>query len=400
MLKLTGGGLGAMAVGGTLVGSASAETADGNCVQIDFVTGTSEISDLSSSTYSGTGRLIAHQWGEMVDNNTAGESGDRTPKSDTCDIDVSSGDPTIDFSAETATVNYQLSNCGGDQDLLLVSYESPCNGAAGSGGQWDPANAGQQAVFDTATATTQSDGSLTVDVPPLPAGVPQRSNAEAYYPFDGTAGTNCITGVDGNDQPGSTTETPTKNVSGVSSATNNAWEFSQDGTTSDRQNIEDGFISGGNLPLNGSGVTVAAWFRYSTHEPYSRFYQVGGDMSTPGANDAWELIFQDETSYPRVVTNNGGDVEFTNLTLSTDTWYFVVTVLDGDNGTLYIYDQNGQQISGSPASASLPRNTGGDYPLVLMSADDAETTGRMEEVFAFSTALSASEVGTLYTNSF
>jgi hypothetical protein len=51
VMKLTGGGLGAMAVGGSLLGTASA--ADGNdinCVQVDFVTGSTAL-DLDSSTY-------------------------------------------------------------------------------------------------------------------------------------------------------------------------------------------------------------------------------------------------------------------------------------------------------------------------------------------------------------
>jgi halocyanin-like protein len=47
---------------------------------------------------------------------------------------------------------------------MLVSYEAPCSDT--SNPQWDPAQADQQVVFDTATATTQSDGSLTVHVPP------------------------------------------------------------------------------------------------------------------------------------------------------------------------------------------------------------------------------------------
>lgn len=162
-LKLAGAGIGAVSAGGTLLGSATAETSDGDCVQIDFVTGTNEITDLSTGTYSDSSRLLAYQWAETVNNNTTGESGNRTSTTDTCTIDT--GGPTIDFAAGTASVSYTLSSCGGDQDLLLVSYRSPCNGDASNPG-WDPANAGQQTVYDTATATTQSDGSLTVDLPP------------------------------------------------------------------------------------------------------------------------------------------------------------------------------------------------------------------------------------------
>ena len=151
-------------------------------MQADFVTGTSQINDLSSAKYNDGDRLIEAQWAETVNNDTEGEETNRSANTD-CTVTVDSS-VSIDFSNNTASVTYTVTNCGGNnQDLMLVSYESPCNNAAGSGGKWDPSNADQQEVFDTnkQSGVGNVTNTITVDVPPLTAGAPQRSNAEAYY---------------------------------------------------------------------------------------------------------------------------------------------------------------------------------------------------------------------------
>jgi hypothetical protein len=407
MLKLTGGGLGAMAVGGTLVGSASAETADGNCVQVDFVTGTSEISDLNSSTYTENDRLIEAQWAETVNNTTEGETVTRTPSSTNCDINVTDS-VSINFTDETASVTYDLSNCsGGGQDLLLVSYESPCNGAAGSGGTWDPANADQQAVFDTASVSGQTGtgNTLTVDVPPLPAGVPNRSAAEAYFTFDGTTLTNCITGVDA-----TVVGSPTKNQSGVNANTNNAWDFAIDGDT---DTLGDGAESGQNLPIYGDQVTIAGWFRYTDYDDFGRIIEAedGVDQN----NKKFEIIFRPRSEGENLINlytgnyNSGGDSPAIGP-LSTGTWYFVAATTDGsdasDAAALYVYDQNGQVnkvtvVDNRGESGVDPGDPRGEpAKLGMMAGGNREVDGRMDEAYAFSTHFTDSEIQTLYDNSF
>ena len=395
MMKLAGGGLGAMAVGGTLVGSATAETADGNCVQVDFVTGTTELSDLSSSTYSDDGRLIKAQWGETVDNETEGETTTRTPSSTFCDITVDSG-PTIDFSAETATVNYSLSNCGGAQDLLLVSYESPCNGAAASGGTWDPTNAGQQTVFDTDKVTTQTDGSLTVDVPPLPAGVPQRGNAVGYVPLDGSSlpAKNCITAADVTVP--SDKGTPSPGGTGVSSNTNDAFSF--DLSTDDTLGTDS-------LPINDTQATVGAWFRFSSRDDFTRPYEARDGIQTDGA---WLVIFNGANDDIGLVVPGQSNITTYSsselISLSPDKWYFIVTVLeDFDNSRLTVYDESGLVDSVDYSGTRTDNRSGStSKPLDMMGTvtEGRSITGRMDEVFVYSTALTPSEVDTLYNNSF
>jgi hypothetical protein len=311
--------------------------------------------------------------------------------SDTCSIDVSSGDPTINFSTEKATVDYTLGSCGGDQDLLLVSYESPCNGAASTGGQFDPANADQQTVFDTDTATTQSDGSLTVDVPPLPSGVPERGNAEAYIPLDTSAATNCRTGADA-----TVFGSPSSGANGVSSNTNDAFSF--DGS-------DDALQAGQNLPLNGPQATVAAWFKSPSFSTFEALFSInGGPNSTPKDNGGgYTVSFDGNEIRPTIWTSSSANFGGNKIALSTGTWYFAVAVADGNSCTLYVYDQTGE-LSSSPVTVDDSDGNGrtqtGDASLTTMVENGNWLPGNLDEVYGFSTALTTSEIDTLYNNSF
>jgi hypothetical protein len=62
--------------------------------------------------------------------------------------------------------------------VLLVSYESSCNGADSAGGAFVGATADEQIAFDTATDTTSGNksGTLTVNIPP--------NGRVAHYRFD------------------------------------------------------------------------------------------------------------------------------------------------------------------------------------------------------------------------
>jgi hypothetical protein len=391
-MKAAGASAGAMVGGSTLLGSATAETAGGNCVQVDFVTGASEISDLGSSTYTDAGRLVNAQWGETVDNDTEGETVGPNPKSDTCDVGVSS-QVSIDFPTETASVDYTVSNCGGDQDLLLVSYESPCNGAAGSGGQWDPATADQQTVFDTATTSTQSDGTLAVDVPPLRAGVPQRDNAVIYRPFDTTDGINCIEGsgsaVGENNNGGSID----KSASGVNASTNNAFDLTP----------QYGLYSDQGYPINGSSATIACWFNFETPlTDFCRILQVGGSNSN-SPSDGYDVEMNGSDN-PKIVPWSNGGIGATATVSGTSSgnWYFVVVVA-GDASSeirMHVFDTS-SELSGSPVSVSdAGRGQTGDKFLQIGAGDGNYFNGRIEEIYGFDTALTSNEVDSLYNASF
>jgi hypothetical protein len=74
----------------------------------------------------------------------------------------------------------------------------------------------------------------------------------------------------------------------------------------------------------------------------------------------------------------------------------VVTVVDGTDVRLHAFDLAGE-LSDSPYTGTGSRDTSSSsQPLVLMAGDGNYTTGRMDEVRAYSQALTASEVTTLY----
>jgi hypothetical protein len=214
----------------------------------------------------------------------------------------------------------------------------------------------------------------------------------AYYPFDGTAGTNCVTGVDAN-----VVGSPTTGVSGVSANTNDAWEFVGDGGSGD-DSITDAVESSQDLPINGQEATIAGWFRHESHpentEEFARILSVDNGVDTNDNN--YSILFRGGTSN---AINLYVGTDTANISVSPGTWYFVAATVDGSTGTLYVYDTNGE-LSASPVSNSDTRSQTAGEKLCMMAGDAREVDGRMDEVFAFSTALSASEVDALYDNSF
>jgi hypothetical protein len=81
--------------------------------------------------------------------------------------------------------------------------------------------------------------------------------------------------------------------------------------------------------------------------------------------------------------------------LGTGTWYYIVTVVDGDTIRLHVFDTNGE-LSDSPQTYTLPRGRTPADPLDLMAGDGKDIEGRLDEVRAFSGPLSPSEVTDLY----
>jgi hypothetical protein len=235
-------------------------------------------------------------------------------------------------------------------------------------------------AYSAALSETQVEDLYAASEPVEYPAVPQGS-MEAYYPLDGPNATNLVT-----DATASVTGSPTTGVDGIRG---DAWEFTTSGDTS---STADALTSSNDLPLDGSGATVAAWFRYSSKEGYGRVYQVGGDISTPGASEGYEIIFNNNDDELFVVPSNGTNTG--NVPVSPDTWHLVVTVADGSELRLHVYDRDGE-VAGSPATGS--RNASNtDYPLVMMSGDDSEPAGRLDEVYAYSRSLLPDEIDQLH----
>jgi len=388
MLKLTGGGLGAMATGGTLLGSASAATAGDNCVQADFVTGTSPINDLSTTQYVDNSRLIEAQWGEAVNHDEEGEETTRSANTDCGSVSTNTGGVAINTNNYTAEVTFSLSNCGGNtEDLLLVSYESPCNGAASNGGQWDPSNADQQSVFDTESVSglgDTTDRTLTVDVPPLTANAPQRSNAEAYFSLDQSSlpATNELNGTDT-----TTVGDPTPGASGAGEQTGTAFDF--DGTGDALNYPSQGIDYSGS-----SDWTTSLWINPDS-------IPGGGSVTLwrPRAYNMWFALYADSEPEDGITLGEYDGSTKTNTlsagTPATDAWTHVTVVYDTNASDQYkIYFDGTQEASGNigdPAGKGNKNMIGG-----MTNGGTDYFDGQIDEVYIYSAALSSTEVSELY----
>jgi hypothetical protein len=83
------------------------------------------------------------------------------------------------------------------------------------------------------------------------------------------------------------------------------------------------------------------------------------------------------------------------VSVSTGGWYFVVTVAEGDEITYYGYSRTGGGGSSS-ASASGTRGQSDTASLMLMCGDGRDAAGRVDEVRAYSRALSEDEIFELF----
>jgi hypothetical protein len=236
------------------------------------------------------------------------------------------------------------------------------------------------------------DGSVTVSIVALPEEEP-----EVYYSLDTETATNAVTGTEA-----TVTGEPTTDAAGV---VDGAWAFTTSGDgINDRNETTDAVTSGEDLPLNGENATVGAWVNVTDHEAYGRLYQVGGSVAEPAAaRGGYEVIFNGASGASDdllVADGASSNLELTFPSLSAETWYFVAIVRSGAGYRLHVFDRNGE-LDASPRTASRgePPPTSSAEPLVLMSGDDSETAGRIDEVRGYSQAFSESEVTALYLES-
>jgi hypothetical protein len=248
-------------------------------------------------------------------------------------------------------------------------------------------------TFSYETTTDSAETELSRSITVFEPGEVPGGSIEAYYSLDGETPTNQVTGTDA-----TVIGEPTTGEPGV---VGDAFGFTTSGDPAgDRSETADALVSGQDLPLNGEAATVGAWFRYTgTKESFARAYQVGGAVDgTPDEAGGWDVEFDSDSDEFKIVTWTSGNAQSSEtIPLSPETWYFVVGVVDGDDATMYVFDQNGE-LDASPVTITGRDQTDG-APLIMMSGDSSEAEGRMDEVRAYSRALSESEVTALYEGS-
>ncbi len=256
-----------------------------------------------------------------------------------------------------------------------------------------PENAdGEVAIEGTVSyASTTDSAELPLSIPIqvyTPGNAPQEG-LEAYVPLDGDTPVNEVTGNEA--------EVVGEPTSGATGVLGNAWEFTDN---EDINSVENVIVSEP-LPINGEEATIAAWINVADlTEPYSRVYQVD-DEGNPGLGEStngYNIEFFDTNDTLHAQLWDNGDIardDTGEISLGTGEWYFVVCVIEGGELTFYAYDQNGE-VGGSPAVTSGTRAQSDTASLMLMCGDGRDTPGRMDEVRAYSRALSEDGIFQLF----
>jgi len=124
----------------------------------------------------------------------------------------------------------------------------------------------------------------------------------------------------------------------------------------------------------------------------------GGNQNSP--TNGWNIEFGGTDNTVAHQFWNGGDIGAEgqpSVSCPAGEWVFVVTVVEGSDATIYTFDEEGQIASGSGGG---DRTQSELAQLILMAGDGRDTPGLMDEVWAYSRALSDSEVDRLYNQSF
>ena len=159
----------------------------------------------------------------------------------------------------------------------------------------------------------------------------------------------------------------------------------------------DGTNSYAQLPANiakGSGFTFAAWVYWNGGNNWQRIFDFGNDTShylflTPSSGSG-TLRF--------AINNGSGEQTVQTPALALGSWQHVAITLNGSIATLYL---NGTQVASSnsftiaPSAISPIKN----YLGKSQFAADPLFSGKLDEVEIADYAMSATQIGTLYSNS-
>jgi hypothetical protein len=242
-------------------------------------------------------------------------------------------------------------------------------------------------TFSYETSTDSVETALSRSITVFESGDVRQDGLEAYYSLDGDTATNQITGTDA-----TVYGTPDSGAGGIRG---DAFSF-------DRSN-DEALESGQDLDLGGATVTVAAWVNFTEYDDFARLYQTGAGPNGAAAKSpgGFETLFRSDVGGDNinVVPQNSGGGATPVIDVEPDTWYFVVTVADGTTIRLHVFDRTGE-LDASPVSGDDTRSTTDGVPLTLMAGGTENfTTGRLDEVYAYSTNLSEGEVVSLYEGS-
>lgn len=150
------------------------------------------------------------------------------------------------------------------------------------------------------------------------------------------------------------------------------------------------------ISSNTAATSFSAWINVTTAPALNTAFTFLSHVTAdPGYGR--QIIYQDSGGTKQLVFSMYGNPQViisVNTTLTTGTWYHIVVVDDGVNGTLY---KNGAVVAGPTTRAGLTSSGWGAlFNLLSRSGPDQFSSGKIDEVGAWSRALSAAEVTQLY----
>jgi len=173
---------------------------------------------------------------------------------------------------------------------------------------------------------------------------------------------------------------------GGTPAFTNQYSVSFDGT--------DDYMSIGTVSeLNGSisAVTLSAWFNFSgTYHTDKNLVLSGGSSGSD------RFYFQQLSATQLRYGSSSGFVNFTIPTVSASTWYHMAIVHNGTSASAYF---NGSPSSSNPQTVTAPTaNYGTAFKVGAYYTGSAVFGGLLDEVSVFDSALSASNITSIYNS--
>ena len=145
--------------------------------------------------------------------------------------------------------------------------------------------------------------------------------------------------------------------------------------------------------LNGSisAVTLSAWFNFS-----GTYHNDKNLVLSGGSSDSDRFYFQQLSATALRYGSSSGFDDFTIPTVSSSTWYHMALVHNGTSASAYF---NGSPSSSNPQTVTAPTaNYGTALKVGAYYTGSAVFGGLLDEVSVFDSALSASNITSIYNS--
>jgi hypothetical protein len=165
----------------------------------------------------------------------------------------------------------------------------------------------------------------------------------------------------------------------------NSYSLSLDGSN-------DQLVAGNVSQLSGTVISISAWFNLSATPSSDAI--IGAAVS--GGRRFWMQVLNTTTiRFANIGTVN--TFSLSSGTFNTNTWYHVVGVINGTSKEVFVNGSSlGTATTQSPSGSNGDNLTIGNLPTIAFGSNPF--AGLIDEVAVFNSALSSSDVTTIYNN--